>query len=144
MLYPHVREARFHEIPQIARLNSLAFWDDELIGERMHPSREEYPNDFDLHWLRMARPHYFDPRWRFIVAVVKDETGKEVIAGCGQWSRMGEGGKGMEYGWFDPRKSATLTLDTHTYTTRFQSARLTVIPLAYNQDDTPVRSWQQP
>lgn len=102
----------------------------------MHPSRQRYPNDSNPHWMRMARPHYFDPKWRFIVTVVKDEAGKEVIAGCGQWSSMRDGGKGMEYGWFDPRKSATLTSHTHAdIFTRFQSAHLTLSLL--------VRRWQQ-
>lgn len=109
MLYPYIREARYHEIRQIARLNSLAFWDDDLIGERMHPHRDKYPNDFDLHWIRLARVNYFDPKWRFIVAICKDAAGKEVIAGCGQWSRMGDGGRRMRYRWFDPRESLTLS-----------------------------------
>lgn len=103
MLYPYVREAHHGDIPEIARLSSKAFWHDDLLGDRIHPHREKYPDDFDLYWLQRVRVHYFDPRWRFIVAIDQDPSGCEVIAGCGQWSRMGEGGKAMDYQWFDPR-----------------------------------------
>lgn len=38
----------------------------------------------DLHWVRMVRTHYLDPKWRSIVTVFKGAAGKEMIAGCGQ------------------------------------------------------------
>lgn len=105
MEYPYIREAHYDELPQVAHLTAKAFWDDDLVGQRMHPHRNEYPDDFDLFFLQRARANYFNPRWRFIVAVVQDSNGREKLAGCGQWTRFGDGGKSMDYSWFDPRMS---------------------------------------
>lgn len=113
--YLRLRAATFGELPAVARLMSLAFWDDALCGQRIHPHREAHPADVDLYWLRRARVHFWDRRWRWVVAVDKrgggggggdgggEEEGEEVIAGIAQWSRFGEGGRGLELGWFDPR-----------------------------------------
>lgn len=108
--YPRLRAATFGELPAVARLLSEAFWDDALCGRRIHPHREAYPADVDLYWLRRARVHFWDRRWRWIVAVEKEDKsegggggGKEVIAGIAQWSRIGEGGRALELWWFDPR-----------------------------------------
>ncbi|ROW18190.1 hypothetical protein VPNG_00244 [Cytospora leucostoma] len=106
--YPRLREASYGELPAIARVLSLAFWDDPLCGQRIHPYREKHPGDVDLYWLRRARVNFWDWRWRWVVAVDRvgdgdGEDGREVIAGIAQWSRFGEGGRRLELGWFDPR-----------------------------------------
>ncbi|KUI57215.1 hypothetical protein VP1G_04565 [Cytospora mali] len=85
--YPKLRDASFGELPAVAHLMSLAFWDDALCGQRIHPHREDHPDDVDL----------------WIVAVDRDGGGREVIVGIAQWSRFGEGGKELELRWFDPR-----------------------------------------
>lgn len=108
--YPRLRAATFGELPAIARILSLAFWDDALCGQRIHPHREAYPADVDLYWLRRARVHFWDRRWRWVVAVDRDPAGGpgEVIAGIAQWSRFGDGGRPLELAWFDPRTSSCL------------------------------------
>ncbi|KAF4455586.1 hypothetical protein F53441_2110 [Fusarium austroafricanum] len=98
-----LRSAKYSELPEIARLMSKAFWEDNLFGELIHPYREKYPDDFDLYWLRRARVNFWDWRWTWLVAVSKDEKGKEVIAGIAQWARLGDGGKKLELWTLDPR-----------------------------------------
>lgn len=38
-----LREARYNDLPEISRLTARAFWDDGLLGDRIHPHREKYP-----------------------------------------------------------------------------------------------------
>ncbi|RKK65545.1 hypothetical protein BFJ71_g17953, partial [Fusarium oxysporum] len=81
-----LRDARYSELPEIAHIMSEAFWKDTLFGELIHPHRNEYPHDVHLYWLRRARVNFWDYRWRWLVAVAKDESGQEVIAGIAQWA----------------------------------------------------------
>jgi hypothetical protein len=97
-----LRDANYSELPEVAHVMSKAFWNDNLFGDLIHPHREEYPDDADLYWLRRARVNFWDYRWRWIVAVAKDDSGKEVIAGIAQWERLGEGGKKLECSYLDP------------------------------------------
>lgn len=99
-----LRDASYGELPEIAQVMSLAFFEDNLFGELIHPYRQQYPEDVDLYWLRRARVNYWDYRWKWLVAVERDANGKEVIIGIAQWARLGEGGKSMECPWYDPRK----------------------------------------
>lgn len=99
-----LRDARYSELPEIAHVMTLAFWDDNLFGDKIHPHRNEFPADNDLYWLRRARVNYWDYRFKWLVAVSKDEAGGEAIAGIAQWSRLGDGGKDMDLWTLDPRK----------------------------------------
>ncbi|KAM0294373.1 hypothetical protein HYE67_008035 [Fusarium culmorum] len=98
-----LRDANYSDLPEVARVMSKAFWNDNLFGDLIHPHREKYPDDPDLYWLRRARVSFWDCRWRCIVAITKDNIGKEVIAGIAQWERLGEGGKKLECSYLDPR-----------------------------------------
>ncbi|KAH6962439.1 hypothetical protein BKA56DRAFT_597753 [Ilyonectria sp. MPI-CAGE-AT-0026] len=98
-----LRDARFSELPEIAHVMAKAFWEDNIFGQLIHPHRNEYPDDVDLYWLRRARVNFWDYRWRWLVAVGKDESGREVIAGIAQWERLGDGGKKLELWYLDPR-----------------------------------------
>ncbi|KAJ3498431.1 hypothetical protein NLG97_g1135 [Lecanicillium saksenae] len=98
-----VRDARYSELPEIANVMAKAFWDDNLFGEHIHPHRDEYPDDFDLYWLRRARVNFWDYRFKFLVAVTKNDDDREMIVGVAQWSRLGEGGKKLECWSLDPR-----------------------------------------
>ncbi|ORY59963.1 acyl-CoA N-acyltransferase [Pseudomassariella vexata] len=103
MSAPKLRYASYSELPEIAHVMALAFFDDNLFGDIVHPHRNQFPNDVDLYWLRRARVNFWDYRWRWVVAVDRDKNGKEVIVGIAQWERLGDGGKKMECWWFDPR-----------------------------------------
>lgn len=94
-----LRNARYSELPEIARVMAHAFWDDNLFGDLIHPHRNEYPDDVDLYWLRRARVSFWNHRWQFIVAVDKDEAGHDIIVGIAQWARLGEGGR-QPRGWY--------------------------------------------
>ncbi|KAL2204594.1 acyl-CoA N-acyltransferase [Sarocladium strictum] len=98
-----LRDARYSELPEIAHVMARAFWHDNLFGDLIHPHREAYPNDMDLYWLRRSRVSFWNWRWRFLVAVSKNEEGKEVIAGVAQWARLGNGGRDMDLYTLDPR-----------------------------------------
>ena len=99
-----LRDARYSELPEIAHVMARAFWHDNLFGDLIHPHREAYPDDMDLYWLRRSRVSFWNWRWRFLVAVSKNEEGKEVIAGVAQWARLGDGGRNMDLYTLDPRK----------------------------------------
>ncbi|KAH7194966.1 hypothetical protein DER44DRAFT_844475 [Fusarium oxysporum] len=98
-----LRDARYSELPEIAHIMSEAFWKDNLFGELIHPHRNKYPSDVHLYWLRRARVNFWDYRWRWLVAVAKDESGQEIIAGIAQWARLGDGGQKLECWYLDPR-----------------------------------------
>lgn len=85
-----LRDANYSDLPEAARVMSKAFWNDNLFGDLIHPHREKYPDDPDLYWLRRARVSFWDYRWRGIVAIAKDDSGKDVIAGIAQWERLGK------------------------------------------------------
>lgn len=104
MSFPYIRLAQYHDLPEVAHVNAKAFWHDDLCGERIHPYREQYPDDMDLYWLRRAKVQYFDARCLFVLAITQDASGHEVIAGCGQWVRKGKGGSQLDYHWLDPRE----------------------------------------
>lgn len=82
-----------------------AFFDDEIIGEIMHPHREKYPEDIYWFLLRGIRERFWDWRHRFFVVVTKDDNGVERVAGAADWRRLGNGGAAMELSKVDPRKS---------------------------------------
>lgn len=99
-----LRDARYSELPEIAHVMAQAFWEDNLFGELIHPHRNEHPDDVDLYWLRQARVNFWDYRWKWLVAVTKDDSGQDVIAGIAQWARLGEGGRKLECWALDPRE----------------------------------------
>lgn len=101
-----IRDARWSDLPEIAHLLALAYWDNNLMGERLHPHRNEYPADFELYWLRQLRTFFWDWRSKFLVAVEVEgeageaeavqgtgvrQRGKELrIAGYAHWERKGD------------------------------------------------------
>lgn len=104
------RDAHYSELPAVARVMSLAFWDDHIFGARIHPHRDQFPLDSDLYWLRRARVNFWDYHYKFLVAVVPDENGagSDKVVGIAQWERLGEGAKALDCAWYDPRTSLLL------------------------------------
>ncbi|WZH50284.1 N-acetyltransferase domain-containing protein [Fusarium acuminatum] len=115
-----LRDARYSELPEIAHTMSEAFWKDNLFGELIHPHRNKYPNDVDLYWLRRARVNFWDYRCRWLIAVAKDESGQEAIAGVAQWARLGDGGQKLECRYLDPRNLlkplSSIAMNIHAWT----------------------------
>jgi len=105
----HLRPATLLDLPSIAHIWSRAFFDDEIIGQLMHPNRNEYPDDIYYFLLRGIRERYFD--WRHQFKVVVNGDGK--VAGAADWRRLGEGGDARELWWLDPRNLIQPAL--HTY-----------------------------
>ncbi|KAH8668614.1 acyl-CoA N-acyltransferase [Xylariales sp. PMI_506] len=99
-----LRDACWSDLPRMAHILALAFWDDNVVGDIIHPHRQEFPEDFDAYWLRRLHCAFWDYRTRLLVAVDREEdSGKEVVVGVSRWTRMGPGGKDMECWRFDPR-----------------------------------------
>ncbi|KAI4636863.1 hypothetical protein J4E93_010879 [Alternaria ventricosa] len=93
-----LRAAKFSDLASIATVWAAAFFDDEIIGELMHPHRKEYPDDVYWFLLRGIRQRFWDWRHRFIVVI---DDGK--VVGAADWRRLGRGGEKLELGRTDPR-----------------------------------------
>jgi hypothetical protein len=98
----HLRAARITDLTSIALIWSSAFFDDEIIGQIMHPHRAHYPDDVYYFLLRGIRERFFDWRHHFILATANSE-GSEKIVGAADWRRLGKGGEKMELFRVDPR-----------------------------------------
>jgi hypothetical protein len=101
-----LRTAHITDLPSIARAWTTAFFDDEIIGQIMHPHRTQYPDDVYWFLLRGIRERFWDWRHRFIVVVTDDES----VVGAADWRRLGKGGEEMELGWGDPSELALFDL----------------------------------
>jgi hypothetical protein len=100
-----IRFAQYADLPAISRVMGQAFFDDSLFGDIIHPHRTKHPKDVDLYWLRRAYADYWNYRWRWLVAVVKEPTtGKDVVVGVAAWERLGSGGEELDCAVYDPRK----------------------------------------
>lgn len=100
-----MRLAQLSDLTSIARVWHRAFFDDEIIGEIMHPHRKEHPEDVYWFLLRGIRERFWDWRHQFWVVVTNDENGSEKIAGAADWRRLGKGGAAMQLSTVDPRMS---------------------------------------
>jgi hypothetical protein len=101
-----IRPAVYAELPTLARISTLAFWNDVLFGQLIHPHREQYPEDNDLYWLRRMRVDWWDWSQIFLVAVQQEEgmegeggKRKEVLVGTAHWVRIAEPGENRRAGW---------------------------------------------
>ncbi|PSN61944.1 hypothetical protein BS50DRAFT_475411, partial [Corynespora cassiicola Philippines] len=97
-----IRIATSADLPAIARCWYDAFFDDEIIGNLMHPNRKKYPEDVYWFLLHGIRERYWDWRHQFIVAILS-ENGSEGVIGAADWRRVGVGGSKMDLAAWDPR-----------------------------------------
>ncbi|KAF2866334.1 acyl-CoA N-acyltransferase [Massariosphaeria phaeospora] len=99
---PTLRLAQSSDLSAIASCWYYAFFHDDVIGDFMHPHRDQHPHDVYWFHYRGIRERFWDWRHQFIVAVVT-EDGKEKVVGAADWRRIGEGGRMRELAWLDPR-----------------------------------------
>lgn len=66
---------------------SLAFQDDILLGDMMHPHRAEYPQDFIDYFRRRAQRSVNDKSHVLLVSFQND-SGTEIITGFADWVRQ--------------------------------------------------------
>lgn len=76
-----LRPARWTDLPAVGNVAEQAFFEDNMLGDFIHPYRRGYPGDMSLYWTRRTRVHFWDYRWKQIVAVDKDENGNEKVVG---------------------------------------------------------------
>lgn len=100
----NIREARLSDLSSIARVWHKAFFDDEIIGEIMHPYRQQYPEDVYWFLLRGVRERFWDWRHQFMVVVTKDGQNVETVVGAADWRRLGNAGAQRELLRVDPRE----------------------------------------
>ncbi|KAF2744789.1 hypothetical protein M011DRAFT_528121 [Sporormia fimetaria CBS 119925] len=99
----NLRKARFTDLSSIARVWHRAFFDDEIIGDIMHPHREQYPEHVYWFHLRGIRERFWDWRHQFMVVVTTNGQNQEVVVGAADWRRLGEKGACRELSRLDPR-----------------------------------------
>lgn len=68
-------------MPAVGHVAEQAFFEDNLLGDFIHPYRREHPGDMSLYWTRRCRVHFWDWRWKQVVALDKDQNGDEKIVG---------------------------------------------------------------
>jgi hypothetical protein len=95
-----LRPARLSDLSSIAGVWAAAFFDDEIIGEIMHPHRNKYPDDVCSFLLRGIRERFWDWRHQFMVV-----TNGGKVVGAADWRRLGKGGAKRELWKADPRES---------------------------------------
>ncbi|KAF2736127.1 hypothetical protein EJ04DRAFT_433613 [Polyplosphaeria fusca] len=100
---PVLRLASAADLPAIARCWYEGFFDDEVIGEIMHPRRSQFPEDVYWFLLRGIRERFWDYRHQFVVVVVREQDGQDRVVGAADWRRLGEGGQARELWAMDPR-----------------------------------------
>jgi len=76
----------------MAKIAAQAFFDDELLGDLIHPHRHQYPEDMHLWWLKRMRKGWTDPRNHFLVSTSKDGE----VAAWVQWMRKGISSDGRQ------------------------------------------------
>ncbi|KAH7064014.1 acyl-CoA N-acyltransferase [Paraphoma chrysanthemicola] len=121
-----LRPARLTDLSSIAAVWAAAFFDDEIIGEIMHPHRNEHPDDVYWFLLRGIRERFWDWRHQFMVIT---DGGK--VVGAADWRRLGKGGETRELWRADPRNLISPALKT------YHSLSLTIFP---NRAADPSRS----
>lgn len=104
-----LRAARISDVTAIAQLWYRAFFDDEIIGDIMHPYRREYPEHVYWFLLRGVRERYWDWRHQFMVVTITDDNTEHVV-GAADWRRLGEGGANRELLRLDPRNLIAPTI----------------------------------
>ena len=67
-----IRPATYSDLPSIARVCTLAFWNDVLFGKLIHPHRHTYRRDNDIYWARRNGVYFWDWSHVFFVAVTRE------------------------------------------------------------------------
>ncbi|KAI4169313.1 MAG: hypothetical protein LQ343_005811 [Gyalolechia ehrenbergii] len=105
-----LRIASTRDLPSIAAIFAAAFWHERIIGEVMHPYRENFPNDFRRFWRHQVEEWYWNYSHQLVVAytVRQNEMGQdeEVLTGVADWIRFGKDCERLwdVWGWWDLRK----------------------------------------
>jgi len=93
-----IRQANYNDLRAAAEVAAIAFTEDSLFGELMHPHRHEYPEEFTRFWEQEFRVKWLQPKYTFLVAV--DDRDK--VVGLAIWERESESRK---FGRVDPSSS---------------------------------------
>lgn len=103
-----IRLARQSDLPSISKILAIGFHDEEVAGPILHPYRIQYPNDYLTFWRRRTFVSFWDYSRAFLVSCENDEkTGKELVVGVAEWTRVGLGWEKLWKLWgpLDPSKS---------------------------------------
>lgn len=77
-----IRRAKRSDIPAIVDILTKAFWNEDAVGQFMHPHRDVYPDDVKKYWRRNLRSVWWEKNhWQLVV--VSDEG---TIVGFAGWA----------------------------------------------------------
>lgn len=93
-----VRLARYSDLETAAQILTVAFWDEDVMGNHMHPKRNEYPRHVLEFWKRGIRADWWD--WSHVFVVATTDDGE--IVGVANWARIGDFGGALAR--WDPRE----------------------------------------
>ncbi|MCJ1402732.1 hypothetical protein MMC11_005953 [Xylographa trunciseda] len=108
-----IRVARHSDLFTISSIFAAGFYDEEVVGDLMHPYRSQYPQDYLAYWRRKCWERWWDYSRVFMVSFEQDGNGgKEVLTGVADWQRVGSGWERVWglWGLSDPRLLLRLTM----------------------------------
>ncbi|KAL9593954.1 MAG: hypothetical protein Q9219_007292 [cf. Caloplaca sp. 3 TL-2023] len=92
-----LRSAQHFDLPTIAGIYAAAFWDEEVMGQLMHPYRHKYPHDFLRFWLHRVSEWYWSYSHQILVSydIINPGDGggedEQRLTGVADWIRHGDG-----------------------------------------------------
>lgn len=98
-----LRRASLRDVDVISSIYAASFWDEEFIGDLMHPYRHQYPQDYADLWRRRVLESYWDYGHKMMVFYLdgNEESGDDggnrkacevgSVVGVADWHRMGTG-----------------------------------------------------
>lgn len=93
-----IRLARYSDLEAAAQVLTVAFWDEDVVGNHMHPNRAEHPGDMVEFWRRLLRASWWD--WSHIIVIATTDDGE--VVGVAKWAPVGDFGGPLAR--WDPRE----------------------------------------
>ncbi|KAM0721383.1 hypothetical protein Q7P37_002307 [Cladosporium fusiforme] len=85
-----VRRCTEADIPDVARVCARACAEDPLLGDLMHPHRDQYPEDFVEYFRKRLAEHFYESAHHHLITF-ETQGAAEVITGYADWLRHDEG-----------------------------------------------------
>ncbi|MCJ1286153.1 hypothetical protein MMC26_005498 [Xylographa opegraphella] len=101
-----IRVARLSDLFTISSIFAAGFYNEEVVGDLMHPYRAQHHQDYLAYWRRKCWVRWCDYSRVFAVSFEQDgNEGKEVLTGVAEWQRVGLGWERVwgVWGTWDPR-----------------------------------------
>ncbi|KAL6703366.1 hypothetical protein ACN47E_009708 [Coniothyrium glycines] len=102
-----IRRATPADEPALAALSTIAWFNECLFGDTIHPNRHEYPDDVQIFWHQAMRKHFYCNTEVILVATTTEEEQEKIVA-LAIWQRQGDdaGVKQVQEEWSNPGPNA--------------------------------------